>query len=184
MTSSKRMEDLIKPLQVITQFHFVNAPILTMVSLLSMSWIGELDYNDLGKKEFSILGYILGNIFFAFGWLWTYWISKSINTQQPIKRIYLKIMLFLYILVLLGPIYMMLDFKFSLINNTRSFHLIVFFVIFCTAIFGISIIYNILQYYKMSSPEQNVNNFFRNKKIGKTIITSKLKVKQPKKSIF
>ena len=177
MTSSKRMEDLIKPLQVIRQFHFVNAPILTMVSLLSMSWIGELDYNDLGKKEFSILGYILGNIFFAFGWLWTYWISKSINTQQPIKRIYLKIMLFLYILVLLGPIYMMLDFKFSLINNTRSFHLIVFFVIFCTAIFGISIIYNILQYYKMTSPEQNI---FRDKKIGKTI-TSK-QVRQPQKN--
>ena len=76
--------------------------------------------------------------------------------------------------------------KQKMIYNTRGGFVIwiVIFEKFCTVIFGILIIYNILQYYKMSSPEQNVNNFFRNKKIGKTIITSKLKVKQPKKSIF
>ena len=269
------MEDLMKPLEVIRKFHFVIAPILTLASVLSINLAGELDCSNLCEKEFSILGYILGNIFL--GWLWTYWISKSINTQQPsIKRIYLIMMLFLYILRLLGPIYIMLDFKFSfeisnqnmdsndnmiletenqlkkventitqyygetrirhlaafeivedgsveaqiltelfldqeitinnlikskkelyhyltklnsikqkMIYNTRGGFVIwiVIFEKFCTAIFGILIIYNILQYYKMSSPEQNVNNFFRNKKIGKTI-TPKLKVKQPKKSIF
>ena len=271
MTSSKRMEDLMKPLEVIRKFHFVIAPILTLASVLSINWAGELDCSNLCEKEFSILGYILGNIFL--GWLWTYWISKSINTQQPsIKRIYLIMMLFLYILRLLGPIYIMLDFKFSfeisnqnmdsndnmiletenqlkkventitqyygetrirhlaafeivedgsaeaqiltelfldqeitinnlikskkelyhhltklksikqkMIYNPRPSHWIVIFEKFCTAIFGILIIYNILQYYKMSSPEQNVNNFFRNKKIGKTI-TSKLKVRQPQKN--
>ena len=73
--------------------------------------------------------------------------------------------------------------KQKMIYNTRPFLWIVIFEKFCTAIFGIVIIYNILQYYKMSSPEQNVNNFFRNKKIGKTI-TSKLKVRQPQKNMI
>ena len=262
MSSSKRMEDLVKPLQFIRKFHFVIAPILTFVSVLSMTCAGEFDYTNFGEQEYSILGYILGNIFL--GWLWTKWISKSINTQQPIKHIYLLIMLLLYIVRILSPIYVVLDFKFSVENSnqnmdsvdnlihstenylkkaetrishfaafdyvvddrtspeaeilaelllkreitfhnliksnkklanhltelkllkqkliTRPFnYLIVIFEKFCTAIFGILIIYNILQYYKISSPEQNVNNILKNKKIGRTI-TSKLKMKQPQKT--
>ena len=68
--------------------------------------------------------------------------------------------------------------------NPHPFHLIImiFDKIF-TAIFGILMIYNLLQYYKISSPEQNVNNLLKNK-VGKNF-TSKVKNqrhRQPQKS--
>ena len=51
-TSSKKMEDLVKPLQFIRKFHFVIAPILTLFSVLSMTCAGEFDFSDFGEHEY------------------------------------------------------------------------------------------------------------------------------------
>ena len=187
MSSSKKIEECVQqPLELIGRFHFGIGPIITSTSILLLAIVGGINFGDYDEKYHFLIILTLISIYaflknLLMGWLWTKLISKSITSQQPINPMYLSMMSILYLYGVIAPIYGILKSNFIYMEELKTDPS--FFIInveqSILAIFSLFHIFKIVEYYKFSTPAQNVNNLFKNK--GGRNITTKVK-KPPQKS--